>query len=103
LPLHSAPDGVILSVRLRPGASANRIDGLEAAPDGGQRLAARVTAVPEKGKANKALIKLLAKASGIPPGRIEVLRGATARDKQLLFRGDAGDLRRHLDKWLASL
>lgn len=40
-----------------------------------------VTTVPEGGKATKDVIKLLARALGIPKSRLELLRGATSRDK----------------------
>lgn len=46
-------------------------------------LRARVTVVPEDGKANRAVIALVAKALSIAPARIELIRGATARDKVL--------------------
>ena len=65
-----------LAVRVTPGA---RVEALEIT--GGQ-LTAKVRAVPEDGKANAAVIALLAQALGIAPSRIELLRGATSRDKQ---------------------
>ncbi|MCB1411327.1 MAG: DUF167 domain-containing protein, partial [Rhodobacteraceae bacterium] len=45
-----------------------------------------VTVVPEDGKANKAVIRLLAKALGVPKSSLTLIRGATARDK--VFRLD---------------
>lgn len=47
------------------------------------RLAVRVGAVAEDGRANRAVIALVARALGIAPSRITLLRGATARDKVL--------------------
>jgi uncharacterized protein YggU (UPF0235/DUF167 family) len=41
----------------------------------------RVTAAPEDGKANAAVIALLAKALGVPRSALAIVRGATARDK----------------------
>lgn len=69
-----------LAVRVTPGA---RSEGLEI--DAG-RLLVRVRAKPEDGKANEAVRNLLAAALGVAPSRIEMLRGATSRDK--LFRID---------------
>ena len=45
------------------------------------RFLIRVTAAPEGGKANRAVLKLLARALGVPVTRLELLRGETARDK----------------------
>ncbi|MBV1917416.1 MAG: DUF167 domain-containing protein [Sphingomonadaceae bacterium] len=67
-----------LAVRVTPGA---RSEGLEIARG---KLLAKVRASPEGGKANDAVRGLLAKALKLPPSRLELLRGATAREK--LFR-----------------
>ncbi|MDP6342808.1 MAG: DUF167 domain-containing protein [Alphaproteobacteria bacterium] len=99
MPFRAVANGVRIAVRLRPGASANRIDGIEPAADGGRRLAVRVTAKPEKGKANKALLRLLAKAWRLPQSRLEVAGGARSRDKQVLLRGEAADAMALLARW----
>lgn len=65
-----------LALRVTPGA---RIEGLEIVEG---RLQAKVRAKPEDGKANAAVRALLAMALGIAPSRLELLRGATSRDKQ---------------------
>mgnify|MGYP000427444852 CR=1 FL=1 len=54
--------------------------------DGGAALKVAVTAAPEGGKANAAVIKLLAKALGVPKSRLTLIQGATSRDK--VFRID---------------
>jgi uncharacterized protein YggU (UPF0235/DUF167 family) len=69
-----------LAVRVTPGA---RIEALDIADD---RLLAKVRAKPEDGKANLAVAALLAAARGIAPSRIELLRGATSREKQFRVR-----------------
>ncbi|MBT3532959.1 MAG: DUF167 domain-containing protein [Rhodospirillaceae bacterium] len=99
MPFIGNDDGVLISVRLRPGASANRIDGIQAMADGGRRLCLRVTAVPEKGKANQAMIKLLAKAWRIAAGRLSVVSGAKDRNKKLLLQGDGGADLVRLRQW----
>jgi uncharacterized protein (TIGR00251 family) len=48
-------------------------------------LRVKVTAVPEDGKANDAVIRLIAKTLGIAPSRIQVLSGHTSRQKRLLI------------------
>ncbi len=54
-------------------------------------LKACVTQAPEKGKANKALIGLLAKALGLRKAQIELIAGETSRQKRLLIRGVTPD------------
>ena len=65
-----------LAVRVTPGA---RIEVLEIVEG---RLFAKVRAKPQDGKANDAVRDLLAAALGLAPSRIELLRGATSREKQ---------------------
>lgn len=93
-----AADGLIVPVRLTPKASRNAIEGLRDDSDGGQVLAVKVTAVPEKGKANAALSRLLAKALGIASGRVDVVGGATSRNKDVLVRGDVTEIAAALAK-----
>lgn len=73
---HLARPGAVIALRATPKASRNRIDA-EATP-----LRVYVTAPPDKGKANEAIRKLLAKAMGLPKTRLTLLRGETAREKQ---------------------
>jgi len=47
----------------------------------------RVTAPPVDGKANDALCRLIAKAAGVPPSKVSVTRGHTARDKVVRVEG----------------
>jgi uncharacterized protein YggU (UPF0235/DUF167 family) len=54
----------------------------------------RVTAAPVDGKANDALCRLIARAAGVAPSRVTVVRGHTARDKVLAVEGvDPQELR----------
>lgn len=64
-----------LALRVTPGA---RSEGLELA-DG--RLLIKVRVKPEDGKANEAVLRMLAEALGIATSRLRMLRGATGRDK----------------------
>lgn len=70
-----------LAVRVTPGA---RQEALEIA---GDRLLAKVRAKPEDGKANAAVLNLLADALGIAPSRLGLLRGATSRNKVVQIEG----------------
>ena len=99
MPFKVTRDGLVIAIRLRPGASANRIDGGQAMADGGQRLCLRVTAVPEKGKANQAMIKLLAKAWHVPRGGLTVVAGAKQRNKSLLLQGGGAAELEKLENW----
>jgi uncharacterized protein YggU (UPF0235/DUF167 family) len=64
-----------LAVKVTPGA---RVEMLEIV-DG--RLLAKVRAAPEDGKANEAVLSLLARALGLAASRLDLLRGATSREK----------------------
>ncbi|MGB3316754.1 MAG: DUF167 domain-containing protein [Albidovulum sp.] len=72
---HLARPGAEIPVRVTPKASRNAI----AAE--GDAIRVYVTTVPEGGKANAAVVKLLAEALGVPKTRLKLIRGATARDK----------------------
>ncbi len=71
-------NGQAFSVRVTPKASRNAVK-IDA--DGPADLKVWVTVVPEAGRANQAVMKLLSKAFGVPKTRLELLRGATGRDK----------------------
>jgi uncharacterized protein (TIGR00251 family) len=88
--------GVRLAVKLTPKASRNRIEGVTADGDGFGLLKISVTAVPEDGKANKALIDLLAKSWKIAKRSIQIISGATDRRKILFIEGDVESLHRLL-------
>ena len=92
------PDHLRLAVRLTPNAGRNSIDGFETGADGEAYLKARVTAVPEDGKANKALILLLSKTYRIAKSSISFVTGETARKKILRIEGDPEDLKAKLEK-----
>ncbi|GAB3442098.1 DUF167 domain-containing protein [Insolitispirillum peregrinum] len=84
--------GVKLSVRLTPKSSRDAIQGLAEDAEGGVVLRCTVTAVPENGKANAALVKMLAKAWKLPRTSIEVVGGLTDRRKTLLIHGEPVDV-----------
>lgn len=77
---HLAQSGARIAIRVTPRARRNAISADETG------IRAHVTAAPEDGKANAAVIKLLAKSMGVAKSRLTLLRGATSRDK--LFQLD---------------
>ena len=83
-----------LLLRVTPGAAKNAIGGVWEGPDGERRLIVRVTAAPEKGKANKAVIALLSKELGIAKSAFSVIRGETDRNKTLAVEADEAEIRR---------
>lgn len=87
-PWRATADGVTLAVRLTPKGGRDAIDGVETMSDGRSVLKARVRAVPEDGKANAALIELLAKALKVARSCVTVSAGHTSRVKTLEIAGD---------------
>lgn len=75
--LHDGKKGAALAIRVTPRASRNEI--VEILSDGTVRI--RLTAPPVEDKANHALVKYLADILAIAPSRIEIVAGATGRDK----------------------
>ena len=80
--LRVQPDGLLLSVKLQPRASANEIG--EAL---GNELRIKVTAPPVDAAANEALVRLLAEQLDCPRGRVELVRGHTSRHKVIKLYG----------------
>ncbi|MCH8112172.1 MAG: DUF167 domain-containing protein, partial [Proteobacteria bacterium] len=87
-PFQRVEDGVAVAVHLTPKASRASIEGIADAPGGGYVLRVKVTAAPEKGKANAALLKLLAKEWGVAPSRLGLVSGHKDRRKRVLLEGD---------------
>ncbi len=100
-PYKAFSDHLRLAVRLTPNGRRDAIDGVELNAEGEAHLKARVSCVPEKGKANKALVALLAKALGVPKSSVSVVSGDTARQKILRIDGDPEDLANRIDGLVA--
>jgi uncharacterized protein (TIGR00251 family) len=90
-PWRALADGVELSLRVTPGARRTAIDGIETRA-GQPVLRLRVTAPPDKGRANKAVIALLAKTLRAPKSAIAIAAGHSARDKRVRIAGDPASL-----------
>src|SRR4051794_33278941 len=71
-----------LNVRLQPRSRRDEVAG-----ERGGALVVRVTAPPVDGRANAALCAFVAKATGVAPSRVSVVRGKTSRDKVVRVEG----------------
>jgi uncharacterized protein (TIGR00251 family) len=79
--LRETRGGVLMNVRVRAGAGRNEITGERAGA-----IKISVSQPPEKGKANKALCRYVAKILGLRPSQVVVVSGARAREKVLMLR-----------------
>lgn len=91
-------EGCVLPVRAQPGARRVGVQGEQA---GALKIA--VSAPPEDGRANQALVEVLRKALGVRRSQIELIGGHTSRDKRFLIRGlTRAELERHLESLLST-
>lgn len=83
-PGRHSPDGprARLLLRVSPGARRDEIVGRH-----GDAWKVRVAAPADRGRANEALLALLARALGLPPGQVRLVAGATSRDKVIEAEG----------------
>jgi len=89
LPLRPGRGGLLLSLRVTPGAARDEVGGLHTAADGTVSLIVKVTAAPDKGRANKAVIEALARACRMPKSAFSLVSGETGRSKTVLVTGNA--------------
>lgn len=82
IPLEANDDNVIIPLQAQPKARKNGINGIH---DGCLKVA--VTEAPEKGKANKAIIKVLAAALGLKKSQLTIIAGETSSRKKLRVAG----------------
>ena len=102
LNIRQTATGVVVPVRLTPKSSRDDIMGV--AEFGGETvLKARVRALPEDGRANAALQKLIAKWLSVPQSSVQVIQGGKSRLKQIAIDGDAPALSRLIAERLAAL
>jgi uncharacterized protein (TIGR00251 family) len=102
VPLVRTSDGLRLRVHVTPRAGAERIGGIIPGPRG-PRLQVSVSAPPHEGKANTAVIKLLARSWRLPKTTFAVVTGAAGRDKVIAIHGDADVLVARLASELAGI
>jgi len=92
-----------VSIRLTPSAAKDRIDGIVADAQGKGVLRIAVTAVPEQGRANKAMIRFLAKTWRFPKSSLSLIQGAKDRNKVLTIEGDTSERYAYLLAWSREL
>jgi uncharacterized protein len=85
--------GVVLAVRVQPGAARPGVVGRH-----GDAVKVRVGAAPERGRANAALVELLAAELGVRRADVEVVAGRSSRTKRVRIAGVDAD---RVDAWLA--
>ena len=83
-----ADDGLRVAIRLVPRARTEGLAAIVATPEGGSVLKATVTAPPEAGRANEALLRLLARAWHIARRDVSIIQGLTSRNKVVHLAGD---------------
>ena len=85
---------VFLRLRVTPGSRKARVIG-----EHGGALKVHVTEPPEKGRANKGVITLLAEALGVPEREIELVSGHASHDKRVAITGiDEDTVRKRLSQ-----
>lgn len=97
-PYQAGHDGLRLHLRVTPNAGRDAVDGIETRDDGTSVLRLRVSAVPDKGKANAAVIALLARTLRCPKNAIRLISGETARQKTVLVSGDVAEITAILER-----
>ncbi len=75
--LHNGKKGSALAVRVTPRSSHNEI--VELMEDG--TIKVRIAAPPSDNEANETLIKFMAEVLGVPKSRLDIVAGASGRDK----------------------
>jgi uncharacterized protein YggU (UPF0235/DUF167 family) len=92
--LESCQEGIILAVRAFPGAKRNEV---RVGTD--DCLKVSVTQIPEKGKANEAIRKLIIKSLNLRASQVEFLQGETSQQKKFLLRNvDEDEIRETIEE-----
>jgi len=102
-PISRFEDSIRVKLRVVPKAARSAVQGLITEADGSVSLKVSVTAAPEAGKANSALLKLLAKEWRVPRSALKIVLGANGRRKIVAVEGDPSTLETSLLDWLATV
>ncbi|MEK6536722.1 MAG: DUF167 domain-containing protein [Actinomycetota bacterium] len=78
--LSGTPDGTLLKLRVTPGAKKSEIMG-----EAGGRLRIRLQAPPVEGKANRELLRFIARELGLKKNRVALAGGEKSREKTVLL------------------
>jgi uncharacterized protein (TIGR00251 family) len=101
-PLTLGSRGLSLALRVQPNAGSDRILGLVTDAAGTTALKVKVSAPAEDGRANAAVLALLAKALGLPKSALSLVKGERDRNKVVALAGDPAVLQPRLAAWLAA-
>jgi uncharacterized protein (TIGR00251 family) len=99
----AAADGIRIAVRLTPHGRADRIEGIVHSANGRPAVKVSVTAPPVEGRANDALVLLLAKQWSVPKRDLAIVAGQKSRDKIVHIAGDPAALLSHIGPLIAAL
>lgn len=91
---------ISVPVRVSPNSSRTQINGFAPEADDSKALKVSLTAVPEAGKANTQLLKLLAKEWRFPRRDLSIIRGTSDRRKTIAIEGEPTKVRRLLTDWM---
>ena len=91
-PFNEVENGVHLHLKVTPKASKNRIGDIFQEPSGQNVLKIYVTDPPEDGKANKAVIKLIARKTGFTASLMSIVKGQTDRRKIIFISGNSKEM-----------
>jgi hypothetical protein len=101
--LRAVANGVRVAVRLTPRGRADRLLGIARLADGSPVLKVSVTAPPAEGRANDALLQLLAREWGVPRRDLAIVGGLKSRSKTVRVDGEPALLLKQLGAALAAL
>jgi len=96
--LETTSEGIRFAVRLTPRGGRDGVEGWQTDSNGREYLKVRVRAAAEAGKANAALVELLAKWLDVPRACVAIMRGEKARLKIIGVRGDPKYLIAHMER-----
>lgn len=92
-------DGILLSVKVVTNAGASAVKDIVKDAEGREFLRLTVVSVPEKGKANKEVIKLLSKELGVAKSVLSVETGETSHYKKILIQTNDDEVVKKLNEW----
>ncbi|HBG77532.1 MAG TPA: YggU family protein [Phycisphaerales bacterium] len=81
LKISQTPDGIIFQVKVVPAGSKTSVEGIY-----GDMLKVKLSAAPEKGKANEALLEFLAEMLGVKRKFVKIVSGQTSKVKQIAIK-----------------
>ena len=91
--------GLLLSLKVVPNAGSTQIKDVVKDAEGKEFLRVLVSCVPEKGKANKEVIKLLSKELKLPKSAFSIAVGETSHYKKILIDTQSSDVIKKLNDW----